>query len=204
MLNQIRPAILMIIVMTIITGLIYPLAMTGIAQAVFPRQAGGSMIVQNGKVIGSELIGQNFESDKYFHGRLSATSGPDPKDPSKSVSAPYNAANSSGSNLGPTSKALMDRLKGDAAKLQMDNPNALVPVDLVTTSASGLDPDITPAGALFQVPRVAKARAIPADQVLKLVQAQVQDRFIGVIGEPRVNVLKLNMALDAMQQTTAK
>jgi K+-transporting ATPase ATPase C chain len=199
MLNQIRPAILMIIVMTIITGLIYPLAMTGIAQAVFPYQAGGSMIVQNGKVIGSELIGQNFESDKYFHGRLSATSGPDPKDPSKSVSAPYNAANSSGSNLGPTSKALMDRVKDDAAKLQMENPNTPVPVDLVTTSASGLDPDITPAGALFQVPRVAKARAITEDQVLKLVQAQVQDRIIGIIGEPHINVLKLNMALDAMQ-----
>jgi potassium-transporting ATPase KdpC subunit len=199
MLYQIRPAILMIVVMTIITGLIYPLAMTGIAQAIFPYQAGGSMIQQNGKVIGSELIGQNFASDKYFHGRLSATSGPDPKDPSKSVPAPYNAANSSGSNLGPTSKGLMDRVKDDAAKLQVENPTTPVPVDLVTTSASGLDPDITPAGALFQVPRVAKARAIPADQILKLVQAQVQMRVIGIIGEPHVNVLKLNMALDAMQ-----
>ena len=199
MLNQIRPAILMILVMTIITGLLYPLAMTGIAQAVFPYQAGGSMIVQNGKAMGSELIGQNFASDKYFHGRLSATSGPDPKDPSKSVSAPYNAANSSGSNLGPTSKALMDRVKDDAAKLQEENPAVPVPVDLVTTSASGLDPDITPAGALFQVPRVAKARNLPDDQLLKLVQAQVQDRVIGIIGEPHVNVLKLNMALDAMQ-----
>src|SRR5450432_3661905 len=160
MLNQIRPAIFMIVVMTIITGLVYPLAMTGIAQAVFPYQAGGSMIVQNGKVIGSELIGQNFTADKYFHGRLSATSDVDPKDPTKTISAPYNAANSSGSNLGPTSKALMDRVKDDAAKLQMENPNTPVPVDLVTTSASGLDPDITPAGALFQVPRVAKARSI--------------------------------------------
>jgi K+-transporting ATPase ATPase C chain len=197
--NQIRPAIMMIIGFTIITGLIYPLAMTGIAQAVFPYQAGGSMIEQNGKVIGSELIGQNFAADKYFHGRPSATSTPDPKDPSKSVDAPYNAANSSGSNLGPTSKALIDRVKGDAAKLQAENPNTPVPIDLVTTSASGLDPDITPAGALFQVPRVAKARGLSEDIVRQLVQAQVEDRVIGIIGEPHVNVLKLNLALDAMQ-----
>jgi K+-transporting ATPase ATPase C chain len=199
MLNQIRPAILMILVTTIITGLVYPLAMTGVAQAVFPYQAGGSMIQKDGKVIGSELIGQNFTADRYFHGRLSATSSPDPKDLSKSVPAPYNAANSSGSNLGPTSKALMDRIKYDAAKLQMENPTVAVPVDLVTTSASGLDPDITPAGALFQVPRVAKARALSEDQILQLVQAQVQDRIIGIIGEPHINVLKLNIALDAMQ-----
>jgi len=199
MLNQIRPAIMMIVVMTIITGLIYPLAMTGIAQAVFPYQAGGSMIQQNGKVIGSELIGQNFTADKYFHGRPSATTASDPKDPSKSVAAPYNAANSSGSNLGPTAKALVDRVKDDAAKLQAENPNMPVPVDLVTTSASGLDPDITPAGALFQVPRVAKARGLPEDQVRQLVQAQGEDRVLGVIGEPHVNVLKLNLALDGMQ-----
>ena len=197
--NQIRPAIMMIIAMTIITGLFYPLAMTGIAQAVFPYQAGGSMIEQNGKVIGSELIGQNFTADKYFHGRPSATSEPDPKDSTKTISVPYAADNSAGSNLGPTSKALIDRVKDDAAKLQMENPNMPVPVDLVTTSASGLDPDITPAGALFQVPRVARVRSIPEDQVRQLVQAQVQDRVIGVIGEPHVNVLKLNMALDAMQ-----
>jgi len=202
MLKQIRPAILMMVAMTLITGLFYPLAMTGIAQAVFPYQAGGSMIVQNGQVIGSELIGQNFTSEKYFHGRMSATSGPDPMDPTKSVPTPYNAANSSGSNLGPTSKALMDRVKDDAAKLQMENPSTPVPVDLVTTSASGLDPDITPAGALFQAPRVAKARSLPEDQVRMLVQAQVQDRVIGIIGEPRINVLKLNMALDAMQTNT--
>jgi K+-transporting ATPase ATPase C chain len=194
--NQIRPAITMIIAMTIITGLFYPLAMTGIAQAVFPYQAGGSMIVQNGKVIGSELIGQNFTADKYFHGRPSATSEPDPKDSTKTISVPYAADNSSGSNLGPTSKALMDRIKGDAEKLQAENPNTPVPVDLVTTSASGLDPDITPAGALFQVPRVAKARSTPEDQIRQLVQAQIQDRVIGVIGEPHVNVLKLNMELD--------
>jgi len=198
--KQIRPAIMMIVVMTILTGLIYPLAMTGIAQAVFPYQAGGSMIVQNGKVIGSELIGQNFESDKYFHGRPSATSAPDPKDPSKSVAAPYNAANSSGSNLGPTSKALVDRVKDDAAKLQAENPNTPIPIDLVTTSASGLDPDITPAGALFQVPRIAKARRVSEDQIRQLVQAHLEDRVLGVIGEPHVNVLKLNLALDAMQK----
>ena len=197
MLNQIRPAIMMIIVMTIITGLAYPLAMTGIAQALFPYQANGSLIEQNGKVVGSELIGQNFESDKYFHGRPSATSGPDPKDPSKSVPTPYNAANSSGSNLGPTSKALADRVKDDAAKLQAQNPNAPIPVDLITTSASGLDPDITPAAALFQVPRVAKARGVPEDQLQQFVQAHVQDRTLGIIGEPHVNVLKLNMDLDA-------
>jgi K+-transporting ATPase ATPase C chain len=199
MAKQIRPAIMMIVVMTILTGLIYPLAMTGIAQAVFPYQAGGSMIVQNGKVIGSELIGQNFESDKYFHGRPSATSAPDPKDSSKSVAAPYNAANSSGSNLGPTSKALVDRVKDDAAKLQAENPNAPIPIDLVTTSASGLDPDITPAGALFQVPRVAKARGLSEDSVRATVQAQIQGRWLGIIGEPHVNVLKLNLALDAMR-----
>ena len=197
--NHIRPAIMMIVGFTIVTGLVYPLAMTGIAEAVFPYQAGGSMIEQNGKVIGSELIGQNFADAKYFHGRPSATSAPDPKDPSKSVAAPYNAANSSGSNLGPTSKALMDRVKDDAGKLQAENPGTPLPIDLVTTSASGLDPDITPAGALFQVPRVAKARGVPEDQIRQLVQAHVEDRVLGVIGEPHVNVLKLNLALDAMQ-----
>jgi K+-transporting ATPase ATPase C chain len=199
MLKQVRPAILMLVLMTILTGIIYPLAMTGIAQAVFPYQANGSLIEQNGKVIGSELIGQNFESDKYFHGRPSATSAPDPKDPSKSVPAPYNAANSSGSNLGPTSKTLIDRVKDDAAKLQAENLNAPVPVDLATTSASGLDPDITPAGALFQVPRIAKAHGIPEELLVQLVQAQTEDRVLGIIGEPHVNVLKLNRALDAMQ-----
>src|SRR5712672_2035464 len=198
MLNQIRPAIMMIVVMTVITGLIYPLAMTGIAQAVFPYQAHGSLIEKDGKVIGSALIGQNFASDKYFHGRPSATTDTDPNDATKTVPAPYNAANSGGSNLGPTSKALVDRVKDDAEKLKAENPSAPIPVDLVTTSASGLDPDITPAAAEFQVPRVAKARNLSQDKVRALVADMTQDRFLGILGERRVNVLKLNLALDAL------
>jgi K+-transporting ATPase ATPase C chain len=197
--KHIRPAIVMIVVMTVITGIIYPLAMTGIAQAVFPYQANGSLIEKDGKVIGSALIGQNFSSDRYFHGRPSATTEPDPNDASKTVRAPYNAANSGGSNLGPTSKALVDRVKDDAEKLAADNPNAPIPADLVTTSASGLDPDITPAGALFQVPRVAKARGLPEEKVRQLVQGHITGRFLGIIGEPHVNVLQLNLALDAMK-----
>jgi potassium-transporting ATPase KdpC subunit len=197
--KHIRPAIVMIVAMTIITGLIYPLAMTGIAQVAFPYQANGSLIKRDGKVIGSALIGQNFTSDKYFHGRPSATSEPDPNDPTKTVATPYAADNSAGSNLGPTSKVLVDRVKADAATLAKENPGVPIPADLVTTSASGLDPDITPAGALFQVPRVAKARGLPEDQVRQLVEDHISGRLLGIIGEPHVNVLKLNLALDAMK-----
>jgi K+-transporting ATPase ATPase C chain len=198
MLRQIRPAIMMIIVMTVITGLIYPLGMTGIAQILFPRQANGSLVEADGKVIGSSLIGQNFTQDKYFHPRPSATTEPDPKDATKTIAVPYAADNSVASNLGPTAQPLADRVKVDAAKLHQENPNAPVPVDLVTTSASGLDPDITPAGALFQVPRVAKARGLSEDRLRQLVADSTEGRFLGVLGEPRVNVLKLNLALDAV------
>jgi K+-transporting ATPase ATPase C chain len=156
------------------------------------------MIEQNGKVIGSELIGQNFTSDKYFHGRPSATTAPDPKDPTKTVPAPYNAANSGGSNLAPSNKALIDRVKGDLAKLQKENPGTPVPVDLVTTSASGLDPNISPDTALFQVPRIAKARNLPEDRLRQLVNDSTEGRFLDFLGEPRVNVLELNLALDRL------
>jgi len=196
MLREIRPAIVFIIALTLITGLVYPLAITGLAGVIFPYQAQGSLVEKEGKVVGSELIGQEFTSDKYFHGRLSATTAPDPADSTKTVPAPYNAANSGGSNLGPTNKALVDRVQGDLDKLKQENPSAAVPIDLVTTSASGLDPDISPAAALFQVPRVAKARNMPEDRLRALVDEHTEGRALGFLGEPRVNVLALNLALD--------
>src|ERR1700682_3474833 len=196
MVRNFRPAIIILVMLTLITGLAYPLAMTAIAGVIFPRQAQGSLIEKDGKVVGSALIGQEFKDDKYFHGRPSATSAPDPADSTKTVSAPYNAANSGGSNLGPTSKALNDRVKEDVDKLKAENPQASVPIDLVTTSASGLDPDISPEAALFQVPRVAKARNMQEDLVRQMVVQSTQGSLVGLLGEPRVNVLALNLALD--------
>jgi potassium-transporting ATPase KdpC subunit len=198
MLRLIRPAIVVLVALTVITGLVYPLAMTGIAQLLFPHQAQGSLIERNGTVVGSELVGQVFESDKYFHGRPSATTAPDPNDSTKTVPAPYNAANSGGSNLGPSNKALVDRVQGDMDKLKQENSSAPVPADLVTTSASGLDPHISPEAALFQVPRIAKARNLPEDRIRELVSDHTEGRFLGLLGEPRVNVLLLNLALDQL------
>jgi K+-transporting ATPase ATPase C chain len=198
MLKELRPALVMVIAFTVLTGLIYPLGMTGISQLIFPWQANGSLITKNGQVIGSALIGQNFTSAKYFHGRPSVTTEPDPKDSTKTIPTPYAADNSLGSNLGPTSKALIDRIKGDVKTLMAEN-SAPVPVDLVTSSASGLDPDITPTGAYFQVPRVAKARGISEDRLRALVGAHIEGRWLGVFGESHVNVLKLNLALDDLQ-----
>jgi K+-transporting ATPase ATPase C chain len=201
MLREVRPALVVLVFLAVVTGVAYPLAITGVAELIFPHQAQGSTIETDGKIIGSTLIGQPFTEDRYFHGRPSATSGPDPTDPSKSVSVPYNAANSAGSNLGPTNKALIDRVQDDVAKLKAENPDASIPVDLVTASASGLDPHVSPAAALFQVPRVAKARGIPEEKVRQLVTEHVEGRTLGVLGEPRVNVLALNLALD---QTAAR
>ena len=204
MAREIRPAIIILIALTLITGLIYPLAITGIAGLVFPYQAQGSLVRRGDTVVGSALIGQQFTSERYFHGRPSATSDTDPNDATKTIAAPYNAANSGGSNLGPTAKALIDRVHGDADKLRAENPNQPVPVDLVTTSASGLDPDITPAAASFQVPRVAKARNLSEERVRQLVEANTEDRLFGVLGERHVNVLKLNLALDALAQSGSR
>jgi len=204
MLSHFRPAIVLFILFTVLTGLAYPLAITGIGEKVFPHQANGSLIEKDGKVIGSELIGQTFVSDKYFHGRPSATVDTDPNDATKTVPSPYNAANSGGSNLGATSKSLIDRVQADTDKLKAENPNVAVPVDLVTTSASGLDPDISIAAALFQLPRVAKARGISTDTLNQLIAAHTEPRWLGIIGEPVVNVLKLNLALDALTESAAK
>jgi K+-transporting ATPase ATPase C chain len=200
--NQIRAAIVLLLLMTVLTGIAYPLAITGVAHMAFPHQAAGSLIERDGRVVGSELIGQAFTADKYFHGRPSATTAPDPADASKTIPAPYNAANSGGSNLGPTSKALVDGVKAEADKLHAENPRQ-VPVDLVTASGSGLDPHITPAAAQFQVPRVAKARNLPEADVMALVDRYTEGRTLGFIGETRVNVLELNLALDDMAKARA-
>ena len=196
MLREIRPAIVLVVTLTLITGLAYPLAMTGLGQVLFPHQANGSLIEKDGKVIGSVLLGQLFLDDNYFHGRPSATTKPDPNDSSKTVPEPYNAANSAGSNLGPTNKALIERVKEEVEKLKAENPDAPVPIDLVTTTASGLDPHISPEAALFQVPRVAHTRQMDEAALRALVEKHTEGRQLGFLGEPVVNVLALNMALD--------
>jgi len=201
MLSQIRPAIVLLALFTLLTGFVYPMAITGVAQVLMPYQADGSLLQVGGNPVGSALIGQNFASDKYFHGRPSATQAQDPAhpdDPSKTIDAPYNAANSTGSNLGPTSQKLLDRVKADVAAKRAAGWTGPIPADSVTTSASGLDPEISPATAFAEVPAVAKARGVPEEKVRALVAAHVQDRALGLIGEPRVNVLRLNLALDAM------
>jgi K+-transporting ATPase ATPase C chain len=200
MAREIRPAIVILLALTLITGLLYPLAITGLAGLVFPYQAQGSLVRKGDTVVGSALIGQQFTSERYFRGRPSATTAPDPADATKTVPAPYNAANSGGSNLGPSNKALIERVQGDIGALKKDNASDPIPPDLVTTSGSGLDPDISPAAALFQVPRVAKARSMPEDRVRQLVNEHTEARFLGLLGEPRVNVLALNMALDAAEK----
>src|SRR5580692_12854518 len=179
-------AILMTLATTVLLGIVYPLVVTGLAQLLFPQKANGQLIQANGKVVGSRIIGQAFSGPTYFHSRPSA------------AGYGYQADNSNGTQLGPTNHQLTDRVKADAASLQAENPNAPVPIDLVTTSASGLDPDITPAAAAFQVPRVAKARHLPESTITDLVARFTQGRTFGVIGEPRVNVLELNMALDVL------
>lgn len=196
MLKEIRPTLVLFTVLTAITGLAYPLAMTGLAGLIFPDQARGSLIERDGRIVGSRLIGQEFKSDRYFHGRPSATTTADPNDPGKTIASPYNAANSSGSNLGPTSRVLSERVAADVAKLKAENPSMPIPADLVTASGSGLDPDISPEAALFQVPRVARARKMPEAALRKLVNDHVEGRLAGLLGEPRVNVLALNLALD--------
>jgi K+-transporting ATPase ATPase C chain len=197
MLAQIRPAIVMIVLFTALTGIAYPLAITGIAQVALKGAADGSLIVRDGVTVGSSLVGQNFASDRYFHGRPSATSATDPNDATKTIDAPYNAANSSASNLGPTSQKLVDRVKASVAALN-GSPQNPVPADAVTTSGSGLDPDISVAYANLQVARVAAARKLPADQIQTLVAQQTSSPALGFIGEQRVNVLGLNLALDVL------
>jgi potassium-transporting ATPase KdpC subunit len=202
--NPLRPALVLLVALTAVTGLAYPLAVTGLAGAIFPAEAAGSLIERDGRIVGSALIGQSFTGAGFFHGRPSATTAPDPADAGKTVPAPYNAANSMGSNLGPTSAALAERVRADLDRLKAENPGRPVPVDLVTTSGSGLDPDLSPEAALFQVPRVARARNLPEEAVRGLVAAQVRGRTLGLLGEPRVNVLALNLALDDLAAAGAR
>ncbi|ALK09600.1 potassium-transporting ATPase subunit KdpC [Blastochloris viridis] len=187
-----RPAVVLTVLLSALLGLLYPLTVTGLAQALFPAAANGSLVLRDDQVVGSSLIGQAFAADRYFHSRPSATSGADPADPAKTVEAPYNAANSSGSNLGPTSSSLIEAIKARAAAFE----DGRAPADLVTASASGLDPHISPAAAWVQVPRVASARGIPEQEIAAVVSRSIEGRTLGIIGEPRVNVLKLNLALD--------
>jgi K+-transporting ATPase ATPase C chain len=201
MLAELRPAVALLALFTLTTGLLYPLAITGVAQFAAPDLANGSFILRSGKIVGSALIGQNFQSDRYFHGRPSATTDADPNDATKTIDAPYNAASSSGSNLGPTSRRLVDRVKADAAVWRESNGAGPIPADAVTASASGLDPDVSPANALAQAPRVAKARGLAEAQVRALVKAAIAAPFLGVVGESRVNVLTLNLALDRLQSS---
>jgi K+-transporting ATPase ATPase C chain len=200
MLQHLRPAVVMIALLTLLTGVVYPLAITAASHVLFPGAAGGSLIVKDGKVVGSGLIGQSFKSDRYFHPRPSATVAPDPQDTSKTVDAPYNAEASAGSNLGPITQKLLDRVKGDVDTLRDAGISGPIPVDAVTTSASGLDPHISPDWAAMQVARVAKARGLSEGRVRELVTARVEGRSLGILGEPRVNVLMLNLALDAIKQ----
>ena len=201
MLQHLRPALILIVLFSVLTGLVYPLAITGVAQLAMPYLANGSLIEKNGNVVGSALIGQAFKSDRYFHPRPSATTDADPSDATKTIDAPYNATNSSGSNLGPTSQKLVDRVKGGVAAWRGFAGPGPVPADAVTTSASGLDPDISPANALGQVASVAKARGLPEEKVRALVEGEIEGRVLGLIGEPRVNVLQLNLALDRLKSS---
>jgi potassium-transporting ATPase KdpC subunit len=198
MLQTLRPAVALLLAFTLLTGVVYPLAVTGIGWIMMHDQALGSLVVKDGKVIGSSLIGQAFTSDKYFHARPSATTGSDPADSSKTIDSPYNAAASTGSNLGPITRKLIDRVKADVETLRAQGATGPIPVDAVTTSSSGLDPDISPESALLQVARVAKARSVPEERIRSLVVSNTSGRALGILGEPRVNVLELNLALDGL------